>query len=76
MRCTGGDRADLHGCAIIPCWDGGAACGENTRCIPNQGCQGLQCKTTSDCDCGACFNGYCRPRPGVCDQAQPPAPPP
>lgn len=64
---------DEHGCRQPAC--------TATSCPPNQTCGGefcdaKKCTTSADCDCGACFGGMCRPRPGVCGPLEEPSPPP
>jgi len=64
---------DEHGCRQPACT--ATSCAPNMRCT-GEFCDAKPCISSRDCDCGACFNGRCSPRPGVCGPLQEPSPPP
>jgi hypothetical protein len=64
---------DEHGCRQPACTP--TSCGPNQRCT-GEYCDVKRCASSADCDCGACFNGYCKGHPGVCGPLQEPSPPP
>jgi hypothetical protein len=68
---------DVHGCAPISCADeGGLACADYLECTKDgigSGCEVITCVDSSDCNCGTCVLGICRPRPGVCQSNEEPA---
>lgn len=68
--------ADDGRCEEISCADG-YTCPVNTVCGSNlndHGCTRLPCKSSADCECGACFFGECADRPGVCVVSGPDVP--
>lgn len=73
-RCGSGLSFDAHGCAAIPCWEGGMDCGPLGVCKRDVGCASLDCKTAADCPCGSCVGGTCSARPGVCGPIDIPVP--
>lgn len=64
---------DEHGCREPPCSVTG--CGPNLACT-GELCAPKHCSKQSDCDCGACMQGSCAGRPGVCGPHDRPQPPP
>lgn len=73
-RCGSGMYSDVHGCAAIPCWEGGMQCGPLAVCERDVGCAPRTCRTSADCTCGSCIDKTCRARPGVCGPAEIPVP--
>jgi hypothetical protein len=73
-RCGSGMSADPHGCATIPCWEGGMPCDPLSVCERDVGCAARTCRTSADCPCGSCIGGTCSARPGVCGPEDIPAP--
>jgi len=64
---------DEHGCRQPACT--ATSCGPNQRCT-GEFCEAKRCGSSADCDCGACFGGFCKGHPGVCGPLQEPSPPP
>jgi len=58
------------GCVVLHCSEaGGPKCPVNSDCradVGGTGCTVRACEHDEQCDCGACVNGSCAPRPGVC----------
>ena len=69
----GGMSHDPHGCRVPGCAVTG--CGPDLQCN-GEYCVPKKCRKTSDCDCGACMQGECAGRPGVCGPHDRPQPPP
>ncbi|MEM9072798.1 MAG: hypothetical protein AAGE52_30105 [Myxococcota bacterium] len=60
------------GCVPVSCLDG-FDCGPNRDCDPGDpsaeslhGCVKRECESDNHCECGACVNNRCEPRPFVC----------
>lgn len=64
---------DEHGCREPGC--AATGCGPNMTCT-GELCAPRTCSKQSDCDCGACMQGQCAGRPGVCGPRERPQPPP
>ncbi len=64
---------DAHGCRTPGCAVTG--CGPDMQCAGDY-CVPRTCTKQSDCDCGACMEGQCAGRPGVCGPHDRPQPPP
>ena len=64
---------DEHGCRVPGCAVTG--CGPDQQCAGDY-CEPKKCSKQSDCDCGACMQGQCVGRPGVCGPHDEPQPPP
>jgi len=59
-----------YGCVIVRCDEaGGPECEVNHDCVadaPGTGCTPRPCERDAQCDCGACVNGACAMRTGLC----------
>jgi hypothetical protein len=64
------NAAGNFGCVVVRCDEpDGPVCPINADCLaenPGTGCATRTCDADRECDCGACVNGACAPRAGVC----------
>ncbi len=73
--CDPGGASDAYGCSLQHCSQGfecppGFDCREGISA--GQGCVQRPCTSDADCDCGACVNSLCSPKPKLCFPYTPP----